>query len=196
MGLGISVLRLAAIAAATMWLAGCMTAPVGPENPGTKVRGKVPDPQKWVGGQNFGDKRWVYRCRPLACPELSMVSIRTSQSPTRSPDPQALQKFAQENAEREMTQAEQAAGDGTNRVRGLSLLSSRVANVKDYPAVHWEYRGTSADNKTLYIVRKMVFAGNSVIDIISSSLGLEVARRNSADFIGVMEIEDYAPPVR
>jgi hypothetical protein len=179
-----------------MWLAGCMTAAVGPDNPGTRVRGKVPDPQKWVGGQNFGDKRWVYRCRPLACPELSMVSIRTSQSPTRSPDPQALQKFAQENAEREMTQAEQAAGDGTNRVRGLSLLSSRVANVKDFPAVHWEYRGTSADNKTVYMVRKMVFAGNTVVDIVSSSLSLEVARRNSADFIGVMEIEDYAPPAR
>jgi hypothetical protein len=196
MRLGISVLRLAAIAAATIWLAGCMTAAVGPENPGTKVSGKVPDPQKWVGGQSFGDKRWVYRCRPLACPELSMVSIRTSQSPTRSPDPQALQKFAQENAEREMTQAEQAAGDGTNRVRGLSLLSSRVANVKDFPAVLWEYRGTSTDNKTVYIVRKMVFAGNTVVDLVSSSLGLEVARRNSADFIGVMQIEDYAPPAR
>ena len=197
MGLGKVVFRLAVISAATIGLAGCMTAAVGPENPGTKVRGKAPDPQKWVGSQNFGDKRWVYRCRPLACPELSMVSIRTSQSPTRSPDPQALQKFAQENAQREMAQAEQAPADGgSNRVRDLSLLSSRVANVKDFPAVHWEYRGSSADNKTVYIVRKMVFAGNSVIDIISSSLGLEVARRNSNDFIGVMEIEDFAPPAR
>ena len=81
-------------------------------------------------------------------------------------------------------------------MRDISLLSTHIANVKDFPAVHWEYRGTSADNKTVYMVRKMVFAGNTLVDIISSSLGLEVARRNSADFIGVMEIEDYAPPAR
>ena len=79
-------------------------------------------------------------------------------------------------------------------MRDLSLLSTRVANVKNFPAVHWEYQGSSADNKTVYIVRKMMFAGNSAIDIISSSLGLEVARRNSNDFVGVLEIEDFAPP--
>jgi hypothetical protein len=196
MGLGKVAFRLAVISAATIWLAGCMTAAVGPENPGTRVRGKVPDPQKWVGGQSFGDKRWVYRCRPLACPELSIVTIRTAQSPTRSPDPQALQKFAQESAQHEMTKAEEASAEGGNRVRDISLLSTRVANVKNFPAVHWEYQGISTDNKTVYMVRKMVFAGNTVVDITSSSLGLEVARRNSNDFIGVivMEIEDFAPP--
>jgi len=108
--------------------------------------------------------------------------------------PQALQKFAQESAQREMTKAEEASAEGGNRVRDLSLLSTRVANVKNFPAVHWEYQGSSADNKTVYIVRKMMFAGNSAIDIISSSLGLEVARRNSNDFVGVLEIEDFAPP--
>lgn len=66
--------------------------------------------------------------------------------------------------------------------------------MKNFPTVHWEYRGSSSDNKTVYIVRKMVFAGNSAIDVISSSLGLEVARRNSNDFVGVLEIEDFAPP--
>ena len=66
--------------------------------------------------------------------------------------------------------------------------------MKDFPTVHWEYRRVSSDNKTVYIVRKMVFAGNSVIDVISSSLGLEVARRNSNDFVAVLEIEDFAPP--
>jgi hypothetical protein len=34
------VFRLAAIAAATVWLAGCMTAAVGPDHPGTRVRYK------------------------------------------------------------------------------------------------------------------------------------------------------------
>jgi hypothetical protein len=194
MKLGWGVFRLAAIAAATVWLAGCMTAAVGPEHPGTRVRYKSPDPQKWVGSQTFGDRRATFRCRPLACPELSIVSIRTAASPTRSPDPQALQKFAQESAQLEMTKAGEASAEGGNRVRDLSLLSTRVANVKNFPTVHWEYQGISSDNKTVYIVRKMVFAGNSVIDVISSSLGLEVARRNSNDFVTVLEIEDFAPP--
>jgi len=39
-----------------------------------------------------------------------------------------------------------------------------------------------------------VFAGNTMIDVISMSLGLEVARRNSNDFTAVLEIEDFAPP--
>jgi hypothetical protein len=171
-----------------------MTAAVGPEHPGTRVRYKSPDPQKWIGNQAFGDRRATFRCRPLACPELSIVSIRTGPSPTRSPDPQALQKFAQESAQFEMTKAGEASAEGGNRVRDLSLLSTRVANVKNFPTVHWEYQGVSTDNKTVYIVRKMVFAGNSVIDVISSSLGLEVARRNSNDFVAVLEIEDFAPP--
>jgi hypothetical protein len=194
MGLGRGVFRLAAMAAAMIWLAGCMTAAVGPEHPGTRVRYKSPDPQKWVGSQTFGDRRATFRCRPLACPELSIVNIRTGPSPTRSPDPQALQKFAQESAQLEMTKAAEASAEGGNRVRDLSLLSTRVANVKNFPTVHWEYQGLSSDNKTVYIVRKMVFAGNSVIDVISSSLGLEVARRNSNDFVAVLEIEDFAPP--
>jgi hypothetical protein len=194
MELGRGAFRLAAMAAATIWLAGCMTATVGPEHPGTRVRYKSPDPQKWIGSQSFGDKRATFRCRPLACPELSIVSIRTSASPTRSPDPQALQKFAQESAQREMTKAEEASAEGGNRIRDISLLSTRVANVKNFPTVHWEYQGISNDNKTVYIVRKMMFAGNSAIDVISSSLGLEVARRNSNDFVAVLEIEDFAPP--
>jgi hypothetical protein len=194
MELGRCVFRLAAIAAATIWLAGCMTAAVGPEHPGTRVRYKSPDPQKWIGNQVYGDRRAIFRCRPLACPELSIVSVRTSASPTRSPDPQALHKFAQESAAREVAQAEQASAEGGNRVREVTVLSTRVATVKNFPAVLWEYQGLSTDNKTIYMVRKMVFAGNTMIDVISSSLGLEVARRNSNDFVAVLEIEHFAPP--
>ena len=194
MRVGRSVCRLAAIAATTVWLAGCMTAAVGPDRPGTRVRYKSPDPQKWIGSQTFGDRRANFYCRPLACPEKSVVSVRSAASPTRSPDPQALQKFAQESAAKEVASAEQASAEGGNRVRDVSVLSTRVVSVKNFPTVHWEYQGVASDNKTVYMVRKMVFAGNSVIDVISSSLGLEVARRNSSDFVAVLEIEDFAPP--
>lgn len=197
MGLVSGAFRLAVIAAASIWLAGCQTAAVGPDRPGTRVRPKVPDPQKWVGNQNsFGDRRVVFRCRPLACPEASVVSVRSFPSPTRSPDPQALQKFAQEHAEKQMAQAEQSSSESGNKVRDLALLTSRVGKAKDYPAIHWEYRGTSAADKTIYVVHELVFAGNSAIDVVSISPTLEVARRNGVDFIGALEIEDFAPPVR
>lgn len=48
----------------------------------------------------------------------------------------------------------------------------------------------------MYIVRKLVFAGNGTVDVISSSLSLEVARRNSADFVALIEVEDYLPRAR
>jgi hypothetical protein len=186
--------RLAAIAAATVWLAGCMTAAVGPNHPGTRVRYKSPDPQKWIGSQTFGDRRANFYCRPLACPVRSVVSVRSAASPTRSPDPQALQTFAQESAAQEVASAEQASAEGGDRIRNVSVLSTRVVSVKNFPTIHWEYQGVDRDNKTVYMVRKMVFAGNSMIDVISMSLSLEVARRNGNDFIAVLEIDDFAPP--
>ena len=57
--------------------------------------------------------------------------------------------------------------------------------------------GVSCDrqnDKPIYIVRDHVFAGNTMIDVISTSLGVDVARRNSVDFVDVLEIDDFAPP--
>jgi hypothetical protein len=194
MGIASRVVRAAAVAAATFSLAACASAVVGPEHPGTRVTSRSPDPQKWIGSRAAGERRSIFRCRPLACPENSVVTVRTAASPTRSPDPVALQKFAQEDAQRQMQQTEQASSEAVGRLRDLTLLSTRVAKMKDFPSVHWEYRAIGAGDKTVYIVRDMVFAGNTMIDVISTSLGVEVARRNSADFVGVLEVEDFAPP--
>ncbi|HEV7601799.1 MAG TPA: hypothetical protein VGO49_16280 [Bradyrhizobium sp.] len=193
MGLVSVVFRAAAIAAAAVSLAACATPPVGPEHPGTQIRYRPPDPQKWVGNRVFGERRSVYRCRPLACPENSVVSIRMSNSPTRSPDPIALQKYAQEDAKREMALAEQASAEAVGRLRDVALLSSRVAPMKNFPAIHWEYRGTLND-KTIYISRDLVFAGVTLVDVLSTSLAIDVARRNGSDFVNVMEIDDFPPP--
>lgn len=196
MGTASGVFRCAAVAAAAISLTACVTASVGPEHPGTKVTFKSPDPEKWTGNRAIGERRSIFRCRPLACPENSIVTIRTAASPTRSPDPVALQKFAQEDAARQKAQTEQASAEAVGRLSDLTLLSSRVVKMKDFPAVHWEYRATGTNDKTIYIVRDMVFAGNTMIDVISTSLGVEVARRNGNDFVAVLEIEDFAPPVR
>ena len=193
MGFVSAVCRVAALAAAAGLLGACAAAVVGPEHPGTKIRYGVPDPQKWTGNRVFGERRSIYRCRPLACPENSVVSIRMSNSPTRSPDPIALQKYAQEDAKREMALAEQASAEAVGRLRDVALLSSKVAPMKNFPAIHWEYRGTLND-KTLYISRDLVFAGNTLVDVISTSLAIEVARRNGSDFVDVMEIDDFPPP--
>jgi hypothetical protein len=193
MGLVSVVFRASAIAVAAVSLAACATPPVGPEHPGTQIRYRPPDPQKWVGNRVFGERRSVYRCRPLACPENSVVSIRMSNSPTRRPDPIALQKYAQEDAKREMALAEQASAEAVGRLRDVALLSSRVAPMKNFPAIHWEYRGTLND-KTIYISRDLVFAGVTLVDVISTSLAIDVARRNGSDFVNVMEIDDFPPP--
>ncbi|HEV7877321.1 hypothetical protein [Bradyrhizobium sp.] len=184
----------AVLAAAALSLAACAAAVVGPEHPGTRVTFKSPDPQKWIGTRAAGERRSIFRCRPLACPENSIVTVRTAASPTRSPDPIALQKFAQEDAKRQMEQTEQASTEAVGRLRDLTLLSTRVMKMKEFPTVHWEYRAIGANDKTIYIVRDMVFAGNTMIDVISTSLGIEVARRNGNDFVGVLDIEDFAPP--
>jgi hypothetical protein len=158
---------------------------------GRVVAGGLRHSGGWAGAS---ERRSIFRCRPLACPENSIVTVRTAASPTRSPDPVALQKFAQEDAQRQMQQTEQASTEAVGRLRDLTLLSTKVVKMKDFPAVHWEYRAIGASDKTIYIVRDMVFAGNTMIDVISTSLGVEVARRNSNDFVGVLEIEDFAPP--
>jgi hypothetical protein len=180
------------MAAAAVLLGACAATVVGPEHPGTKIRYGVPDPQKWTGNRVFGERRSVYRCRPLACPENSIVSIRMSNSPTRSPDPIALQKYAQEDAKREMALAEQASAEAVGRLHDVALLSSKVTTMKNFPAVHWEYRGISND-KTLYISRDLVFAGVTLVDVVSTSLAIDVARRNGSDFVNVMEIDDFPP---
>jgi hypothetical protein len=192
MGIFSRIRRGAVMAVAALSLTACASAVVGPEHPGTKIRYGVPDPQKWTGNRVFGERRSIYRCRPLACPENSVVSIRMSNSPTRSPDPIALQKYAQEDAKREMALAEQASAEAVGRLRDVALLSSKVAPMKDFPAIHWEYRGTLND-KTLYISRDLVFAGNTLVDVVSTSLAIEVARRNGVDFVNVMEIDDFPP---
>jgi hypothetical protein len=195
MGIISRIVRCAAVAAAALSLAACASAVVvGPEHPGTRVTFKSPDPQKWVGTRQMAERRSIFRCRPLACPENSIVTVRTAASPTRSPDPIALQKFAQEDAQRQMEQTEQASTEAVGRLRDLTLLSTRVVKMKEYPTVHWEYRAIGTNDKPIFIVRDMVFAGNTMIDVISTSLGVEVARRNSNDFVGVLEIEDFAPP--
>lgn len=196
MGIFSGVFRCAVIAAAALQLAGCITAKVDAEHPGTRVTFKWPDPEKWTGSRVVGERRSIFRCKPLACPENSIVTFRTAPSPTRSPDPVALQKFAQTDAEREMAQTEQASTEAVGRLRDLTLMSSRVGKMKEFPAIHWEYRATGANEKLIYIVRDMVFAGNTMIDVISMSLGVEVARRNSNDFVAAAQIEDFAPPVR
>ena len=196
MGIFIRICRGAVLAATAVSLAACAATVVGPEHPGTRVTFKSPDPQKWIGTRQAGERRSIFRCRPLACPENSIVTVRTAASPTRSPDPIALQKFAQEDAQRQMQQTEQASTEAVGRLRDLTLVSTRVVKMKEFPAVHWEYRAIGASDKTIYIVRDMVFAGNTMIDVISTSLGVEVARRNGNDFVGVLQIEDFAPPAQ
>ena len=193
MGLGRGVFRLAAMAAATIWLAGCMTAAVGPEHPGTRVRYKSPDPQKWIGSQAFGDRRAIFRCRPLACPELSIVSIRTAASPTRSPDRQALAKYASQTIPAAVEQANLNAASSLAPGRKIERLSSTATEIRGYPAISQEIRFVGA-KEPVYMSKVTMFVKSALVDIASYSPSRETARRNRDLFAGAMQVEDIPLP--
>ena len=108
------VFRLVAIAAAMVWLAGCMTAAVGP---GSWGRGFVTSGLIRRSGSAAG--RLVTGARLSAAARWPVRNCRTAASPTRSPDPQALQKFAQESAALEVTRAGGPRRKRGSRFRGL-----------------------------------------------------------------------------
>lgn len=189
---GVVFSRLAVVGCVSAFLSACVTAPVGPGHPGTRTHFKAPNAEKWVMQRIPAQRRTIYRCRPLACPDKSVVVITFSNSPTRDPDPQALKRYAHDLADHEIAFPGTEQGQEKSVVRDLSLISSRVAPVHGYPAVTWDYKGhTKANGETIYFVVARLFAGSSLITVNSVSPTLEIAKKNGLDFIGAMQIEDF-----
>src|SRR3954469_22748569 len=146
-GGGLSVRRknFPIIAVAALALAGCASLgqSVGaardptPERPGTRITVRNPNNAKWMAvqapGQSKGTPMWI--CRPLACASgRAAVAAQNGPSPTRYPDRKALEKAASLLAVQTRAQdmMMEAASEGDERV---TALSSRVADVRGYPAI-------------------------------------------------------------
>jgi len=127
--------------------------------------------------ESTANGRSIFRCKPLACPENSTSSASaTAPSPNSQPRSGRLAEiWRRQMQSARWRQTEQASTEAIGRLRDLTLLSSRVVKMKEFPAVHWEYRATGASDQPIYVIRDMVFAGNTMIDVISTSLGVEVA---------------------
>ena len=77
-------------------LGGCQTtADFAAGGAGTRTTVKPPYTTRWAS-RKADERTVIYICRPLACPEKAGVRVRTGRSPTRTPDPAALEKLARE----------------------------------------------------------------------------------------------------
>jgi hypothetical protein len=82
-----------------------------------------------------------------------------------------------------------AASDGDERV---TALSSRVADVRGYPAIIAESKRTNR-GKASFLLRGELFIGLIRVRLISSSTDRAEAKRNFDEFVAAMEIVDVEP---
>jgi hypothetical protein len=156
----------------------------------TRVTVKNPDPAKWAGRNNFFSRSTgEYTCRPLACPDAAKVTASISNSPTRSPDPQALAKLAARIPE-SVAQANANIASSMTPGRKIERISSSATTLRGYPAVVQEVRMVGGEKGPVYLVKASIFAKSALVNISSVSPSLELARRNRDLFIKAMEVED------
>lgn len=165
--------------------------PAGAQAPGTtRVTIRNPDPAKWAGSSNlFSRSTGEYVCRPLACPDSAKVTATISNSPTRSPDPQALAKLASKIPE----SVEQANANAAASGRKLERVSSGTATLRGYPAIVQELR-VVGDKGSAYLSKATMFVKSAMVSISSFSPSQELARRNRELFIKAMDVEDTPVP--
>lgn len=137
------------------------------------------DRDKWAakGADTIGASRTVFVCRPLACASPSVVIYSRIASPTRKPDPQALQVLGRQLLD-------QAVAKGaTERV------APKVGTVKGFPSVSFAY-SRDVNGKTEFGRNTAVFSGSLAFNMLSLSQDEAVASRNLDQFLSVIEIRD------
>jgi hypothetical protein len=161
------------------------------QTPGTtRVLVRNPDAGKWAGSRNFlSNSSGQYVCRPLACPAPSKVTVRISNSPTRSPDRQALAKYASQTIPAAVDLANQNAASSMAPGRKIERLSSGATTMRGYPAIAQEMRFVGG-KEPVYMSKVSLFVKSALVDIASYSPSRETARRNRDLFAGAMQVED------
>ncbi|MEA2865887.1 MAG: hypothetical protein QOE39_602 [Bradyrhizobium sp.] len=171
--------------------------PLDPTKPippgGIRIITRNPDPGKWgfVPGVQANASR-TFNCKPLACADAARVIITNLRSPTRNPDPQALEKFAKVDfpkAIRAQNAAQDVLSDGANKIE---TLSSKTARLKDYPAVLNETKFT-AGKKVVFINTAIIFAGPSMLKLASISPNKELAQKSLDEFVAAVDIKEGPP---
>ena len=159
---------------------------------GVRITTKAPEPDKWDGQRSANDMVRVFKCKPLACPDAATVTITFLKSPTRHPDPQALEKFAKVELPKSMRALDAAREILTDGAEKIETMSSKTATLKGYPAVVSETKFSKGKTAT-YLDSAIVFAGPVMIRVFSTSQNRDWAKKTLDQFVEVMNIEEGPP---
>jgi hypothetical protein len=165
-----------------------------PIKPGAvRITTKPPDLDKWDNGtKSPNGLQRTFKCKPLACSDAEIVVFTFLKSPTRDPDPQALDKFAKvelPKSVRAMDAAREIMSDGADKIE---TLSSETATLKDRPGVLNETRFTHGSSST-YIELAIIFAGPVMIRVQSVSVNQELAKASLKSFLDTTSIQEGPP---
>ncbi len=166
------------------------TKPIKPG--GVRVFTRAPELDKWnVQTLNNSAKR-VFQCKPLACPSPETVTFTFTRSPTRKPDPTALEKYAKVDFPKSLRAALAALEVMTEKNTKIETLVAKTDTLKGYPAVINESRLTSG-KAVSYLDPTMIFAGPIMVRIQSASPSRDLAQKSLQEFIEVMTITEGPP---
>jgi len=167
--------------------------PPAPAKPGTfQLRAKAPEPGKWNVRRDGKSTSTIYDCKPLACADKVRVVLTASRSPTRNPDPQALEKLAKVDlpkAARAASAAREIMSDGAEKVE---TVVSETAKFHGYPSVVNETKYSRPGSAT-YKGTVIIFAGPAMIRVEATSPDQALMKKSLDDFIRVMEFEQGPP---
>jgi len=163
-----------------------------------RITTRAPEPDKWDAQHSANGSQRVFKCKPLACSDPQTVSFIFSKSPTRHPDPKALEKFAKVDLPKSIRALAAAREVLSDSSENIETLKADTATLKGYPAVVNESR-FSRGEKSTFVDTTIIFAGPVMVRVQSSSPNQELAQKALNAFIDVMRIEEGpapAPPNR
>jgi hypothetical protein len=159
---------------------------------GVRVTPRMPDADRWDGQKSANGLRRVFKCKPLACADAEVVTIIFAKSPTRHPDPEALEKLAKTDLPKSIHAADAAREVMADGDAKLETLSSKTATLKGYPAVTNETK-LSQGKVFIYLDTAIIFAGPIMIRLQSVSKNRTLAQKSINEFVEAMKIEEGPP---
>jgi hypothetical protein len=187
----IVAVRVGAMVAMLAGVASAQTLDTPPRSPltpgGMRLTTKVPDPDNWTS--RFDKGKTIYTCKPLACADAVSVTVTPGQSPTRNPNPQALEKLAKVDLPKRMKAITAAASVLSDQDSKFETLTSKVTSMLGYPSIDDEMKLTRGKT-VIFMDVALIFAGPLMVTITATSPDRAVAVKSLNDFIGGMKIED------
>jgi hypothetical protein len=194
--LSLAVACLVALSFASFALTGARaqnSESTGPLKPGTfRLKVRPPEPTKWTVQRDAKAARTLYICKALACPDTLRVSVSAARSPTRNPNPEALQKLATVDlpkAARAANAAREIISDGAEKVE---TIVSETASYHGYPAVNNLTKYSKA-NSVVFKGTALIFAGPAMIRIEATSPLEALVKETMESFIAGMQFEEGPP---